>query len=67
LCDGLGIPRYLDGAPTLISSGRDAHAFKEVALPIQKNEVNLLQGELIRLDETAWDQMVSELEQKEDV
>ncbi len=65
LCDGLGVPRYLGSAPTLISNGHVVHQFKEVELPIQKDEVNLLQGELIYLNEAAWDQMMSELE-KED-
>lgn len=65
LCDGLGVPRYLDDAPKLTSNGHDVHQFKEVDLPIQKNEANLLQGNLIRLDEAAWDQMVAELERKD--
>jgi hypothetical protein len=61
LCDGLGIPRYLNGAPALVSKRKKAHQIKEVDLPIQKNEARILQGNLIRLDETAWDQMVGEL------
>lgn len=65
LCDGLGIPRYLDSAPTLVSNGHVVHQFQEVDLPIQKNEASILRGDLIRLDEASWDQMVSELE-KED-
>lgn len=65
LCDGIGIPRYLWGAPTLISNGCEVHQFKKVELPMQKTEASILQGDLIRLDEVAWDQMVNGIE-KED-
>lgn len=65
LCDGLGIPRYLESVPTLISNGHVVHQFKEVDLPIQKNEASILQGDLFRLDEAAWDQIVSEIEKEE--
>jgi hypothetical protein len=65
LCDGLGIPRYLNGSPELVAGGRVVHPFTEVPLPMQEALVKLLQGPLIRLDDAAWDQMMSELERED--
>jgi hypothetical protein len=60
LCDGLGIPRYLEGAPAL-GGRKKTHQITEVDLPAQKNEVGVLQGRLVRLDEAAWDRMMDDL------
>lgn len=64
LADGIGVPRYLDGPPGLVSNGFDAHRFREVELPTQENRVKILQAPLIRLDEPAWAEMMQDLEKE---
>ena len=65
LADGIGIPRYLDGPPGMVSNGVEAHRFKEVDLPTQENRVKILRAPLIRLNEPAWAGMMQDLEKEE--
>lgn len=59
LADGLGIPRELDGLPSLQSGGKVCHAIKASSINTLPDKVGVLGHPLVCLDEEAWEKMVT--------
>jgi len=63
LADGLGIPRQLDSTPTMTYKNSVVHRFKLVPdVPIQKSEISTFRGPLVRLDKSAWKEVMRTLD-----